>query len=165
MKRPLPSLKRLSFDEKDGKVCYRYGESSEEVERMEYLEFIARTTSHIPEKGQVMVRYFGLYANARRGKVRKAGATSKLLLIEEECPRISRRGCPETNRKIYEVDPLRCSQCQAQMRIIAFISNYAVVDRIINHLKLTFVAERPPPPHMVYQKLLMTAEPPADYFS
>lgn len=51
------------------------------------------------------------------------------------------------------------------MRIIAFITDYGVVDRIINHLKLTFVAERPPPPHMVYQKLLMTAEPPADYFS
>jgi len=26
--------------------------------------FIARVTSHIPDKGQVMVRYFGLYANA-----------------------------------------------------------------------------------------------------
>ena len=24
-----------------------------------YLEFIARVTSHIPDKGQVMVRYFG----------------------------------------------------------------------------------------------------------
>ncbi|MBN1273070.1 MAG: acid--CoA ligase [Candidatus Aminicenantes bacterium] len=35
------------------------------------------------------------------------------------------------------------------MRIISFITDYAVVDRIINHLKLTFVAERPPPPHMV----------------
>ena len=31
-------------------------------------------------------------------------------------------------------------------------------DRIINHLKLTFVAERPPPPHMAYQELLMAAE-------
>jgi len=29
-----------------------------------YLEFIARVTSHIPDKGQVMVRYYGLYANA-----------------------------------------------------------------------------------------------------
>ena len=28
------------------------------------LEFIARVTSHIPDKGQVMVRYYGLYANA-----------------------------------------------------------------------------------------------------
>jgi len=29
-----------------------------------YLEFVARVTSHIPDKGQVMVRYYGLYANA-----------------------------------------------------------------------------------------------------
>jgi len=28
---------------------------------MDYLEFIARVTSHIPDKGQVMVRYYGLY--------------------------------------------------------------------------------------------------------
>jgi hypothetical protein len=31
---------------------------------MDYPEFIARVTSHIPDKGQVMVRYYGLYANA-----------------------------------------------------------------------------------------------------
>jgi len=30
------------------------------VERMDYLEFIARVVSHIPDKGQVMARYFGL---------------------------------------------------------------------------------------------------------
>jgi hypothetical protein len=68
-------------------------------------------------------------------------------------------------RKLYEVDPLQCSQCAGKMLIVPFITNYAVVDRIISHLKLTFVAERPSPPHMVYQKPLMTAEPPADYFS
>jgi len=33
--------------------------------RMDYLEFIARGTSHISDKGQVMVRYYGLYANAQ----------------------------------------------------------------------------------------------------
>ena len=33
---------------------------------------IARVTSHIPDKGQVMVRYSGLYTNAHRGKMRKA---------------------------------------------------------------------------------------------
>ena len=31
---------------------------------MDYLEFIARVTSNIPDKGQVMVRYYGPYANA-----------------------------------------------------------------------------------------------------
>jgi hypothetical protein len=60
MIRPLLSLERLSFEEKEGGVSYRYGKESEEKERMDYLEFIARVTSHIPDKGQVMVRYFGL---------------------------------------------------------------------------------------------------------
>ncbi|MGQ9471606.1 MAG: transposase [Candidatus Aminicenantales bacterium] len=60
MIRPLLSLERLSLDEKHGHVCYRYGEGAEEVERMDYLEFIARVTSHIPDKGQVTVRYSGL---------------------------------------------------------------------------------------------------------
>jgi hypothetical protein len=41
-------------------MSYRYGKESEEEERMDYLEFVARVTSHIPNKGQVMVRYFGL---------------------------------------------------------------------------------------------------------
>ena len=30
------------------------------VERIDYLESVARATSHIPDKGQVTVRYFGL---------------------------------------------------------------------------------------------------------
>ncbi len=31
------------------------------------------------------------------------------------------------------------------MKVIAFLADAAVVDRIISHLKLTFVADRPPP--------------------
>jgi len=74
-----------------------------------------------------------------------------------------RRGWAEM--KVYEVNPLSCPKCQGKMRIVAFISNYAVVDRIINHLKLTFAADKPPPPHLAYQELLMAAESPAKYFS
>jgi hypothetical protein len=68
------------------------------------------------------------------------------------------KGWAEMIRKVYEVDPLRCPQCQGQMRIIAFLTVCALVDRIIKHLKLTFVAERPPPPHIVYQELFRAAE-------
>jgi hypothetical protein len=39
-----------------------------EQETMDYLEFIARVVSHIPDKGQVTVRYYGLCANARRAE-------------------------------------------------------------------------------------------------
>ena len=166
MIRPLLSLERLSFPEKEGQVCYRYGEGAEEVERMDYLEFIARTTSHVPDKGQVTIRYFGLYANAHRGKVRKSEEVAhKLIIIEEECPRIPRRGWAAMIRKVYEVDPLVCPKCQGRMRIIAFLTDFSMVDRIIHHLKLTFVADKPPPPQVVFQKLLMAAEASAEYFS
>ena len=52
----------LSFDQAQGQVIYQYGKHSSKLERMDYLEFIARVTSHIPDKGQVMIRYHGLYA-------------------------------------------------------------------------------------------------------
>ncbi len=67
-------------------------------------------------------------------------------------------------RKVYEVDPLICPTCGGQMRVIAFITDYSVVDKIINHLKLTFLAERPPPPRVLQQELLMAAEEKGDYF-
>ena len=51
---------------------------------MDYLEFVALVTSHIPDKGQVMVRYYGLYANAHRGKVRKSEEACHMLLIIKE---------------------------------------------------------------------------------
>jgi hypothetical protein len=38
-----------------------------------------------------------------------------------------------------------------------------VVDRIINHLKLVFVATKPPPPRIAYQELLIAAEAGGEY--
>jgi len=58
-----------------------------------------------------------------------------------------------------------CPKCGGRMRIIAFLTDYSVVDRIINHLKLTFVASKPPPPHIAYQEFLMAAETSSEYFS
>ena len=46
-------------------------------------------------------------------------------------------------RKFYEVDPMVCPKCGGQMKVIAFITDYLAVDRIIDHLKLVFVAEKP----------------------
>jgi len=71
----------------------------------------------------------------------------------------------ELIRNVYEVDPLLCPRYDGQMRIIAFLTDYAVVDRIIKHLKLTFVVERPRPPKMVSQEFFLDSEASADYFS
>lgn len=50
MIRPLLSLKRLFFDESKGKVRYQYDNHGSQEELMDYLEIIARVTSHIPDK-------------------------------------------------------------------------------------------------------------------
>ena len=162
--RPILSLRRLSLDEAQGQVIYQYGKHSTELERMHYLEFIARVTSHIPDKGQVMIRYYGLYSNAHRGKMRKEGNDpSHPPIIEDEASFKPSRGWAEMIKKVYEVDPLLCARCGGQMSIIAFIEDHKVIDKIIAHLKITFHAERPPPPRLLQQELLMAAEE-GEYF-
>ena len=36
--------------------------------------------------------------------------------------------------RIYEVEPLRCRRCGGSMRLIAFITERAVIVRILDHL-------------------------------
>jgi hypothetical protein len=38
-------------------------------------------------------------------------------------------------RRIFEVDPLRCPRCGSAMRIVAFLTAPAVLDRILTHLR------------------------------
>ena len=47
------------------------------------------------------------------------------------------------------------------LKVIAFIMDYAAVDRIIDHLKLTFVAEKPLPSRVIEQVVWMAE---AEYF-
>jgi len=48
-------------------------------------------------------------------------------------------------RKVYELNPLLWTECGAEMKIITFIEDHKVIDKIIRHLKLSFQAERPLP--------------------
>jgi hypothetical protein len=60
---------------------------------------------------------------------------------------------------------IRCPGCGRTMKIITFLTDYSVVVKIINHLKLSFIAERPQPPQVAYQEILMAAETSTEYFS
>jgi len=87
-----------------------------------------------------------------------------LRLTEEEVRRIPSQGWAEMIRKVYEVDPMVCPECGGVMKVVAFISDYRAADRIIDHLKLRFVAEKPPPSHVFQQVALMAAEERQAYF-
>ncbi|TRZ92590.1 acid--CoA ligase [bacterium] len=51
------------------------------------------------------------------------------------------------------------------MKVVAFITEFGVVDRIIDHLKLRFVAAKPPPSWIAYQEVLMAVEAGSEYCS
>jgi len=126
--------------------------------------FIASVTSQIPDKGQVTVRYYGLSANAHRETLRKAVVSPLTLrMSEEELKPVPSKGWAVMIRKVYEVDPMVCSRCGVTMKVIAFLTDFSVADCVIHHLKLTFVAEKPPPPRVFEQVALMAAEQGAEY--
>jgi hypothetical protein len=49
------------------------------------------------------------------------------------------------------------------MKVVAFLTDYSIIDRIIRYLELTLAAERPPPAHVFEQTALMAAEGSGDY--
>jgi len=95
----------------------------------------------------------------------KAGVSPLTLrMSEEEWKPIPSKGWAAMIRKVYEVDPMVYPKCGGQMKVVAFITDYAAVDRIIDHLKLRFVAEKPPPSRVFEQGALVTAEELQAYF-
>ena len=56
-----------------------------------------------------------------------------------------RRSWAQLIRRIYEVDPLTCTECGGEMRIIAFLLEPAVVRKILDHLAKRPGRSRGPP--------------------
>jgi hypothetical protein len=93
------------------------------TETIDVLEFIARFVQHIPDKGMQMVRYYGVYSNVVSDKVRKSGKGEVIEVVED------RYGMRSDYRKswrknifwIYEVDTLRCPECDGNMHIVKIV--------------------------------------------
>jgi hypothetical protein len=112
-------------------------------------EFVARVIMHIPEPRRHLVRYYGWYSNVSRGKRRKAEAedgevvdtgvapASRAARAEVRNDRALRRSWAQLIKRIYEVDPLVCPTCDSEMKVIAIITEYYVVDAILRHLAKT----------------------------
>jgi hypothetical protein len=104
------------------------------------LEWIHRITSHIPDPGKHCQRSYGAHSN--RGRIRVAPAEDETASVpaaklperdNSDCSREARTTWAWLIKKVFEADPLLC-KCGARMRIVSFITDPRVVDRI-RHLK------------------------------
>ena len=111
------------------------------------LDWLAQLVTHIPNRGEQMVRYYGFYSNKSRGLRKKAGTDDDVpALIDSDISRKAfRKNWARLIQKIYNVDPLLCPKCLGSMRIIAFIEDQQIVKKILQHLDLWYVKRKPPP--------------------
>jgi len=149
--RPPISLERMEWDGA-GQVRYRpkAGHDSgtrhrgDAAEAIDAAELLARVIMHIPEPRRHLVRYYGWYSNASRGKRKRQRLTDGAPRAAAGCARgeedrspdvrALRRRWAEMIKRVYEVDPLVCPRCHGEMRIVAFITDPRVVDKILRHL-------------------------------
>ena len=127
--RPSFAATRLRYQPATGQVHYRTAKSV--ARSMDALDWIAQVISHIPDPGTQMVRYYGCYSNASRGKRRLAGpaAAAKASSHEPETEadgfsRARQQNWARLLRKIYEVDPLTCPRCLAPHRPDSLLSSW-----------------------------------------
>jgi hypothetical protein len=146
------SLAKLSYIEKTGTVIYRskmsHGGNKRNFEMFTPLEFIAAIIQHIPERLAQMVRYYGWYSNRMRGdrqraelsqgEPEKAEAENSEVIVISNFPtkKIPPLVWSECIKKVWDVDPLLCSQCGGLMKIVSFIYEHRVIKKILAHLGL-----------------------------
>ena len=114
---------------------------------MASLDWLAQLVIHIPNKGEQMVRYYGFYSNKSRGLRKKAGTDNLApALIDSDISRKAfRKNWARLIQKVYNIDPLLCPKCSGSMKIISFIDDSEIIIKILKHLDLWEVRQRPPP--------------------
>ena len=93
------------------------------------LDWLTQLVSHIPNKSEQMVRYYGFYSNKSRGLRKEAGTDDQVpaLIDSDISPQVFRKTWARLIQKIYNVNPLLCPKCLGSMKIISFIQDQEVI--------------------------------------
>ena len=100
------------------------------------------------------MRYLGHYSNRSRGRrLKDRDAKLETTPARDEPDDLStaerrarRRAWARLLRKDYEISPLTCPKCGAEMKIISVILDPAVIKTILDHIRKKKEAGPSPPP-------------------
>ncbi len=136
----------MTYIREESKVIYQSKDGKEE-KVFDALEWLAAMASHVPDKGEQLVRYYGFYSNVSRGRRKKQDQDDIIpsILESDGSSKAYRKNWARLIQKIYEADPLTCPKCSGSMRILSFIEHEEVIKKILNHLGLWDIKTRPPP--------------------
>ena len=109
-------------------------------------------TQHIPEAGEHLIRYYGFYSNKSRGLRTKSHGETTPPTAQNSVPAPSakqaRKRWAALIKQVYEIDPLSCPKCGAEMKVIAFLERdqSGVIEKILRHCGLWEEAPARDPP-------------------
>lgn len=101
------------------------------------IEWVRRITNQVPAPRAHMVRYYGAYSNRSRKLYRSEDGEVCVQGVDPEPVSASQASWARLLRQVFEVDPLSCPRCSAQMRIVSVITTQTVIDRILRHVRKT----------------------------
>jgi hypothetical protein len=119
------------------------------------LSYLALLTSHIPNRGESLTRFYGPYSSRSRGERKKREKLKAAALQEaviepvaepKKKPSLSWAECM---KRVYEIDPLECPRCKSQMRIIAFVRDQKEIEKIMDSMGVARAQAPPPIPKYV----------------
>ena len=150
--RPIFSGERLSWKEEDEQLIYQLPKPSYDGQTQLQLtpgEFLDRIAALIPQPRKHRQRYHGVLAP--NGPLRKE-VTARAGLPVDAAVAVDPVGSKPTEQeessvglltvsiwamliaRIYEINPLVCSKCGSEMRIIAFVMEVEPISKILNHI-------------------------------
>ena len=106
------------------------------------MDFPAEVTQHIPDPGKHLIRHYGFYSNKTRGLRTQGHAQAARAVAQNPASAPSakqaRKRWAALIKQVYEVDPLVCPKCGAEMKIVSFIERRQseVLEKILRHCGL-----------------------------
>jgi Putative transposase len=103
------------------------------------IEFLHRICLHIPNPYESLIRYYGFYSSASRGKRNKLSQQKNLnthIINDAPSPSSCRSSWARLIHLVYEVDPFSYPSCGSPMSIISFITDRQQIIKILQHLDL-----------------------------
>ncbi len=113
------SLEKLSIQDDIVTYTTKDGRAHE----FDALEFLAALSAHIPKTYESLTRYYGRYSSRRRGERAKLAPPPPEEQESDYRREFRKSSWTACIKRIYEIDPLECPKCKAQMHIIAFIQD------------------------------------------
>jgi hypothetical protein len=114
------------------------------------LEFLAELSCHIPKVFEQTTRYFGAYSPRTRGAKQREERFKTFLQnnfqpLDDSPPSTPpSQSWARSMKSIFELNPLLCPKCGAEMKIRSFILSSREIEQLCK--KLGLISWRAPPP-------------------